>query len=156
MKWLKAIIFIIFTIFLFGCSSTRCLDTGQVAQMQINALTKKLAFYDVKMLCSDNSVSLVLPNKIFFNSGSANFTDDAYEALNLISDLANYYDKSVVAVTGSAGLDITAWGKAIAAERAHKVVSYLWRQGIDASFMYANAAVLQCADCVIINWQKKV
>ena len=155
MKWLKVVTFIILIIFLFGClPRTRYCGVEQDALMQINSLQKKLAFYDVRILSNDAAVNLVLPNKVFFNPGSANFTDDAYEALNLISSLANYYDKSVVVVTGSAGLDFTAIGKTMAAERAHKVVSYLWRQGINASFMYADSANLQYANCVIISWQK--
>lgn len=161
------IILIILVIFLSGCfTKTIYLDDAatQTSQLQIDSLSKKLAVYDVCVEQSDNFMVLVLPNAIFFKPNSANFTQDAYEALNLLFDLTSYYKKSVISVTGfSKSGSRKIFSKTIAVERAHKVVSYLWSMGIDASFIYADAGNVAVAskknklllnDCVVISFRQ--
>ncbi|EKE01390.1 MAG: outer membrane protein [uncultured bacterium] len=166
MKTLKHIVFIGFFVFLFGCSTKtvyQAKSTLQTSpQAQISLLDKRLIAHNVRVIQDNDSVVLVLPNKTMFNNNSANFTDEAYKVLDLIFGLTKYYEKSVISVTGftenSRNDDLN---KAMAAERAHRVVQYLWNLKIDASFMYAGARNMSVAknnklfltDCVVINFR---
>jgi len=166
MKALKIIFLIMLTVLLSGCFTRMVYQTDseiQKPQAQISLLNKQLIAYDISILQDKDSMVLVLPNKKLFNSNSANFTQEAYKVLDLILELTSYYEKSVISVKGVAGVNYAnALNAAIATERAHKVVSYLWRSGIDASFMYANgssAIVVKnkksfLTDCVVINFRK--
>lgn len=166
MKVLKNIFFIILVTLLSGCFTRVVYQADSEIhkpQAQISLLNGQLIAYGVSILQDDDSLVLVLPNKKLFNSNSANFTQKAYKILDLILELTSYYEKSVISVKGIAGVNrVDAFGAAIAAERAHKVVRYLWRSGIDASFMYASgssAIVVKneksfLADCVVINFRK--
>jgi outer membrane protein OmpA-like peptidoglycan-associated protein len=166
MKALKIIIFITLTTLLVGCYSNVVYQTDseiQKPQAQIKLLNEQLAAYDVRIIQNSDSMVLVLPNKTLFNSKSANFTKAAYKILDLIFDLTSYYEKSVISVMGfTKANSVDALDTAVAIERAHKVVQYLWRSGIDASFMYAdgtNVPIIKnnklfFTSCVVINFRK--
>jgi len=166
MKALKIIVFITLTILLVGCYSHVVYQVDseiQKPQAQISLLNEQLAAYDIRIIQNSDSMVLVLPNKTLFNSKSANFTQEAYKILDLIFDLTSYYEKSVISVMGfTKANSIDALDTTIAAERAHKVVQYLWRSGIDASFMYADGTnvpiiknnKLPFTSCVVINFRK--
>jgi len=166
MKVLKIIFFIILATLLSGCLTKVVYQADaeiQKPQAQISLLNKQLISSNIRILQDKDSMVLVLPNKKLFNANSANFTQEAYKILDLILELTSYYEKSVISVKGVAGVNyIDALGITMATERAHKVVQYLWRSGIDASFMYAdgsNAIVFKnkksfLTDCVVINFRK--
>lgn len=159
MNALKIIVFVMLTTLLGGCYSHVVYQVDseiQKPQAQIGLLTEQLAAYDVHIIQNNDSMVLVLPNKILFNSKSANFTRKAYKVLDLIFDLTSYYEKSVISVMGfTEANSIDTFDTIVAAERAHRVLQYLWRSGIDASFMYAdgtNATLF--TNCVVINFRK--
>ncbi|CAL7959959.1 Outer membrane protein [Gammaproteobacteria bacterium] len=166
MKVLKIIFFIMLATLLSGCFTGAIYQSDaeiQKPQAQISLLNKQLIAYDIRILQDEDSMVLVLPNKKLFNSNSANFTQEAYKVLDLILELTSYYEKSVISVRGVAGVDcVDALSITMVAERAHKVVQYLWKSGIDASFMYAdgsNAIVIKnkksfLTDCVVISFRK--
>lgn len=166
MKALKIIVFITLTTLLVGCYSQVVYQNDseiQKPQAQIGLLNKQLAAYDIRIIQNSDSMALVLPNKMLFNSKSANFTQEAYEILDLIFDLTSYYEKSVISVMGfTKANSIDTIDTTIAAERAHKVVQYLWSSGIDASFMYADGTnvpiiknnKLLFTSCIVINFRK--
>ncbi|MEI8054398.1 MAG: OmpA family protein [bacterium] len=167
MKVLKIIFFVISTTLLSGCYNGVVYQTDAEIyspQAQISLLNKRLVAYDVRILQDKDSLVLVLPSKELFNSSeelfgsnSANFTQEAYKVLDLILELASYYEKSVISVKGFAGVNCAdALSLTIAAERAHKVVQYLWKSGIDSSLMYADSsnAISSLTDCVVISFRK--
>jgi hypothetical protein len=160
MKALKIIFFVILATLLSGCFTGIVYQADAEIQKpgaRISLLNKQLIAYDIGILKDVDSMVLVLPNKKLFNANSANFTQEAYKILDLILELTSYYEKSVISVKGVAGAGIT-----MTAGRAHKVVQYLWRSGIDASFMYAdsnNAILIKnkklfLTDCIVISFRK--
>jgi outer membrane protein OmpA-like peptidoglycan-associated protein len=175
MRILKIIIFINLLPFLSGCFAEK-VDiynskmqedfAFESALLNIDTLSKKLISYHVKIIKENDSILLLLPNKKIFNSDSANFNKKMYEILNLILELTNYYEKSVISVIGFTRPGATdIYSKALAAERAHRVVNYLWGHGIDANFMYSDAIGIPITtfttskefiltDCVGINFSK--
>jgi outer membrane protein OmpA-like peptidoglycan-associated protein len=165
MKALKIIVCVVLGAFLFGCAKTiyQADSTIQTPQAQISLLNKRLNSYNVRIIHDMDSMFMFLPNKTFFNSNSANFTDEAYRALDLVAELTRSYEKSVISVVGFTEDSFAdAISKTMAAERAHKVVQYLWKQEIDASFVYANgksmhmigSGKLDLNDYVVISFRK--
>lgn len=169
MKTLKIITLIITTILLSGCYSTRKITyqmdiATQELKSQINLSKKQLINNQVLIFKNNEFMFLILPNKIFFNPNSANLTARAYKILDLVLELTAHYDKSVISVKGFTKNNYSdAISKAIAAERAHKIVQYLWNSGIDASFMYATGNIAPViknkkaiyTNCVVISFRKE-
>jgi outer membrane protein OmpA-like peptidoglycan-associated protein len=144
-NFLKVAVFVLLSATLSGCStvgnsqaSTRN-SSKSLALQNIPFLSKKLSKYNARVFQDDNLAMVVLPNEKFFRDNSANFTNDAYRALDLILSLCSYYETSSVSVMGySKDYADYELGKALAIERAHRVVNYLWRSGINANFVYAD------------------
>jgi outer membrane protein OmpA-like peptidoglycan-associated protein len=151
----------IFLIFVSsGCSiSNRDNSKSSVAQARNNIylLSNKLSFYGVNIYQETNLLKLALPNRIFFTKNSANFTGNAYEALDLIFSLVGYYKESTIVITGYSGNDDEISG-ALAAERARRIMGYLWRSNIDSNFVYASSKNIEAisskqslANCTLVE-----
>lgn len=166
-KVIKIIALSLFLALLGGCSRTVVYYTDSPPDPdlgQIHDLQRELVSRGVKVLDGQNSLTLVLPATIFFQGNSANFTDRAYRNLDVIVNLLFYYEKATVKVTGYIdGYNYSLHNKAIAETRAQRVASYLWKQGIDASFIYAEGVaahtINQCrqipiASGVIVTFHK--
>jgi len=169
MRVLQLTIFATLLAVLFGCSPRLdCIyqpDTAeQLLKSNIESMSKRLVSRNVRIFRTDRSISLIVSNKAMFNPGTANFSDEAYETLDLVGSFMGYYDKSTASVIGfTKDNAVDTLSKAIATERANKVARYLWKLGVDTSFMYAGGkAVLDnrgyrvslsgCADCIVINF----
>lgn len=159
---LKVIAIVVSILGLTSCATTTVYEHdygASIIQTRVNLLNKKLASYNTRIFVTNDSVSFILPDKTFFISGSANFTEKAYKALDLIFSFVNDYDRPVVSVTGFVRTgSIEALDEAIANERAHKVSQRLLALGIDANFVYVNTDnnndKIRVSDCVIINFRK--
>ena len=144
MNIFKIIIFAILTIFLSGFLSS-CHSVGS----NINSLEKRLAYQQVRVVKNNNYIFLVLPNRVFFNSNSANFTDQAYKTLDLVFELTDRYEKSVIFAKGFAK------NSTMAAERAHRVAQYLWKSEVNTSFIYSDVGYMpEIKNCVVIGFKK--
>lgn len=161
------IILVILTVIIAACSSDAPKDHVatklQSEAAHITLLNKKIMSYGVKIWHSDDSMVLLLPIKRFFNPASANFSSDAYYCLDEIIELLTYYEIAVVRVSGYADcMDQNPMRKVLAEEQAHRVVKYLWDNGIDASFVYSeghDATVIRLgkgviSDYVVISFRK--
>lgn len=138
-NFIKTVILVLLTAELFGCSSVASNHRTYLQENNIALYSQKLSEHNVHVFHQSNGVILVLPKKGFFIDGSANFTDAAYDVLELIFDLLSYYEESSIAITGYTR-DIYDQGvsKALAVERAHRIMQYLWRAGVNSKFIYAD------------------
>ena len=155
MNILRPIFFIILIALLSGCVTKVVYTVDSETQMrhkQVGILSKQLVAYKVRIIQDKENMVLVLPSKILFNPNSANLTHRAYEILDLVLDLTGYYDESVISVTGFYRINPKPEGLIV--ERAHKVVQYLWKAGVGASFMYATKSDTLFANCVVIKFRK--
>lgn len=161
-----AIIFI-YALLLAGCSvkegENSIAEGLQSNQARIMVLNKKIAASGVEVIESDDSMMLILPCKRIFNPASANLSKEAHSTMGLIIDLLAFYEMSVVEVSGFAdSRDVNPIRKVLSQERAHVVAKYLWDNGVDANFVYAeghDAKVVRLGkgiitDYVIINFRK--
>jgi outer membrane protein OmpA-like peptidoglycan-associated protein len=137
--------------------------TLQSDAAHIKLLKNQITSTRATIVETKDTVLLVLPDVAFFNPDSANLQNDAYYSLDKIVDLFGYYEKSVVQVVGFTGShNAPHIKKVLAAARAQKIAQYLWNNGIDANFIYADGqdqAVTSYGriilrDCVLINFKK--
>ncbi len=130
----------------------------QDRRRQVMAVHKKLLSYKVDITRDKEYIILSLPNKELFNYSSANFSNTAYKILDLILSLTKYYEVSVVSVIGYHA-ENSKHGGYLFAERAHKVVQYLWKSGIDANFLYSTENSVPIdrnvfKSCIVITFRK--
>ncbi|MBU0743832.1 MAG: hypothetical protein KKE11_00460 [Gammaproteobacteria bacterium] len=150
-NFLKAVTFVLTTIALIACSTSNndSFARSQTAKerQSISVLRDKLLENNVRIFKYANSIALILPNKNFFIGDSANFTDNALEALDLIFILSGYDKGVTVSIMGYSSKNYQDQiGKALARERAHRVMKYLWRAGIHANFVYADGKKMIFSD----------
>jgi hypothetical protein len=135
-NYLKIMVILLLAAGLSGCMNT----SFKTKKEQVNNLNKQITNYGVGIIKRHNYMTFVLPSNTFFKQRCANFNERAPRVLNLILAVASYYDVSEIAVIGCAKFksyyDLR---DTIIYERARKVAQYLWKAGIDASFMYANS-----------------
>jgi len=144
-NFMKNVFIILLVPVLYGCSTSGYDRNGSVsresqAKTNFMALSKKLPRYNVDVYRADNSVYLLLPSRHFFTVRSANFTKNAYEALQVILLLSDCC-KTASSVTVTAyynNIGGSRFDRALAVERARRVVEYLWQAGIDTTFIYAD------------------
>jgi outer membrane protein OmpA-like peptidoglycan-associated protein len=158
---LSAAVFLMFI--LSSCSAPSPRGGGNSpaasAKKNVRLLSRKLSGYNVHAFHNTNLLKLTLPNDVFFTKDSANFTANAYEALDLVHSLSNYYKESSVAVTGYyLGRGDESIDKALATERARKVAQQLWKARIDSNFVYASGTGVDVydsrksvSDCVVVE-----
>ncbi len=158
---LSSVVFLMFV--LSGCSVPSHHSSGSSAATQakknVRLLSRKLSGYNVHAFQNANLLKLTLPNNVFFNKDSANFTVNAYEALDLVYSLSNYYKESSIAVIGYyLGSGDESIDKALATERARKVAQQLWKARIDSNFVYASGTGVDVydsrksvSDCVVVE-----
>ncbi|MDR1057024.1 MAG: hypothetical protein LBL17_00355 [Coxiellaceae bacterium] len=139
-KFFKIFSYSFLTLMLSGCFMLKHGNYTKSQNLQnkqnVAKLVDKLAKYDVLVLRRGNSVILALPNKRFFMSSSANFTYHANRALDLILGFASYYEGMSIAVTGCFKDEGDNFARALAIERSHKIVQYLWKCKTPANFIY--------------------
>lgn len=143
MKILKSIILVVIAMLLSSCYMQADNHAGR---LQIDLLRNKLLGYNISIIQEKKSMIFVLPNDVLFNHDSANFAHRAYGILDSISDLINYYDKTVVSAIGFDGY--------VGNECAHKVAQYLWNTGMNINFVYAAYGKNKkpiCTNCVVLN-----
>lgn len=164
-KVFKLFIIVFLAFMTLGCSLLHRRDdhNKNLSQTRYNVylLSQRLANYHVAVFQRANSLRMVLPNKDFFIRNSANFTGAAYEALDLIYGLANYYQESSIAVTGyyAGNIEDDCVSKSLAVERARKIMWHLWRSKIDSNFVHASGKKIKAldgkkehlSDCVLIE-----
>jgi len=162
----KVIIGLILALLAVGCSSSRDDTLNYKERTSINSkaarislLRNKIARHDIQILESSTSMLVILPGGEIFNRDSATLSFRAYDALDLVAELLNYYDIAVVSVTGFSNNDDD---NPLAVGRAHTVAKYLWDQGIDASLIYSQSYDLSLMPSdtiiedgsVVINFRK--
>jgi outer membrane protein OmpA-like peptidoglycan-associated protein len=104
-----------------------------------SAIGERLAKYNVRFFQEERRLSLLLPNKDFFVKNSANFTGNAYTALDLIFGLISYYQDPTVVVNGYfKDARNVVFTKALAAERARRIMKYLWKSGVYSNYIYTD------------------
>ena len=161
-KILKISVYVFLAVMLNGCFLFKHgnYSRGQESQgrQNIAPLIEQLSKYNIRVLRRDKFVFLVLPNKKFFISNAANFTCDAYKALDLILSFSNFYKGSSIAVIGCFEDEYNSFGRALAQERAHKIVQFLWRSKVYANFIYEDdkSQVVYdnkvLSDCILIEF----
>jgi outer membrane protein OmpA-like peptidoglycan-associated protein len=169
MRVLQLTVFVVLLAVLSGCSTRlTCVyqpdPAEQLSKSKIDLLSKRLVARNVRIVQTGSSVALVLSNNVMFNPDSANLTDEAYGTLDLIGSFMSCYDKSTASVVVfTKGKAVDTLSKSMATERANKVSRYLWKLGLDVSFMYADGKVTLakkrhrvflsgCTDCTVINF----
>lgn len=161
---LKFIVVVFLTLFFCGCHHNRYdyyRDSGshQVKE-NLAKLKQDLSRYEVVVLNDSNCSQLVLPSKKFFVNGSANFTPEAYAALDLILSFASYHKEASVAIAGyyqTRGLE--EFSQALALKRVQKIADYLRHSKIYNNFIYAygkndvfKTETVISADCVVVQF----
>lgn len=159
-KIFKLVIMAFWVFALSGCAVLNHKNSQSAAaqaKYNVHLLSNKLAIYGANVYRGTDSLKIVLPNKEIFTKNSANFTGKAYEIVDLVFNLINYYKESTIAVTGYSN-DDNEISTALAIERARKVMKRLWQAKIDSNFVYAsskNTGVIggkhPLADCTLVE-----
>ena len=126
--------------FMFSRESENFFVEKSNRKQNFATLKERLRRSNVKIAEQPKSTALLLQSKYFFINGSANFAEHAYNTLDLVLAFADYYrEPSLVIVTGySNNIYSNKLGKALAVERARRIVEYLLEGGIDTTFIYAD------------------
>ncbi len=101
-------------------------------------LLQKIADNHVQIIAVGDGLTLLLPVDRFFAPDAPILNENYYSVLNQIAVLLRGLNKYVVKVSGHT--DNTGWPQrnlALSRQQAQAVANYLWRQGIDASVLYA-------------------
>jgi len=163
-NFIKKIVIVLLITLLSGCFMFSQDSQDKSGKDHFASLVKKLAVHNVDTYRHGNKVSLLLPSKYFFTARSANFKENSYKTLEFILALSSHFRESpLVTVVGYHNNKYgSRYDKALAIERARRVVQYLWNAGIDVTFMYADGKRVlkdskKCgADCVVIEFKPKI
>lgn len=107
---------------------------GYYLDVQEAELRAELASTGVGVERTDDSIRLIMPGNITFNTDSANISASFYSTLNSVAKVLNKYDNSTVMVMGFT--DSTGrpeYNQALSQQRAQSVAAYLQGQGVKAS-----------------------
>ena len=110
------------------------MGTGYYLDVQEAELRQELASTGVGVIRDNDSIRLVMPGNITFQTDSAAINSGFYPVLNSVAKVLNKYDNSTVLVsghtdsTGSADYNLN-----LSRERAQSVAAYLQGQGVKSS-----------------------
>ncbi len=108
--------------------------TGYYLDVQEAELRQELASTGVSVERTDDSIRLIMPGNITFQTDSADINAGFYATLNSVAKVLDKYDDSTVMVMGftdSTGSD--AHNMTLSQMRANAVASYLQGQGVAAN-----------------------
>lgn len=107
---------------------------GYYLDVQEAELRQELASTGVGVERTDDSIRLIMPGNITFNSDSANISANFYPTLNSVAKVLNKYDNSTVMVMGfTDSTGTAAYNQTLSQNRAAAVASYLQGQGVKAN-----------------------
>jgi len=138
-KILNYILLIFVSLLLISCTKSYYTQARimRLDSYYTQMFSERLGKLGVTVRQDQENLTVILPKSIFVY-GSANFATTTPRLLDEVVHLLKYYDLEVVRVVG-VNPD-SAYGEktlALAAERAHRVVQYLWAQDIDIGLAYA-------------------
>lgn len=108
--------------------------TGYYLDTQEAELRAELASTGVSVVRGEDSIRLIMPGNITFNTDSADINAGFYATLNSVAKVLNKYDNSTVMVTGyTDSTGSTEYNQALSKQRAAAVAAYLQGQGVKAS-----------------------
>ena len=135
---------------LFGCWGDRWvpLDAKKLprkvagtADAQVIALQSKLTRENVKVITIGEDYLISIPSAIIFPDQSPQPTWKSYYVLNQVVDFLKQFRKVAVNVTGYASpYQSTQREQSLSLARAKAISNYLWSQGIDSRFIFAEGA----------------
>ena len=106
---------------------------GYYLDVQEAELRQELASTGVGVERSDDSIRLIMPGNITFNTDSANISASFYPTLNSVAKVLNKYSNSTVMVSGftdsTGSMD---YNQTLSRNRASAVAAYLQGQGVAA------------------------
>lgn len=108
--------------------------TGYYLDVQEAELRQELASTGVSVVRTDDSIRLIMPGNITFNTDSSAIAAGFYPTLNSVAKVLNKYSNSTVMVLGytdNTGSD--AYNMTLSQQRAGAVAAYLQGQGVKAN-----------------------
>ena len=107
---------------------------GYYLDTQEAELRAELASTGVSVVRDNDSIRLVMPGNITFNTDSADISAGFYPTLNSVAKVLKKYDASTVMVLGyTDSTGSAAYNQTLSQQRAAAVASYLQGQGVKAS-----------------------
>lgn len=108
--------------------------TGYYLDVQEAELRQELASTGVSVVRTDDSIRLIMPGNITFNTDSSAIAAGFYPTLNSVAKVLNKYSNSTVMVLGytdNTGSD--SYNMTLSQQRAQAVAAYLQGQGVKAN-----------------------
>ena len=106
---------------------------GYYLDVQEAELRQELASTGVGVERSDDSIRLIMPGNITFNTDSANISASFYPTLNSVAKVLNKYSNSTVMVSGfTDSTGSMEYNQTLSRNRASAVAAYLQGQGVAA------------------------
>ena len=106
---------------------------GYYLDVQEAELRQELAGAGVGIERTDDSIRLIMPGNITFNTDSANISASFYPTLNAVAKVLKKYDNSTVMVLGyTDNTGSIEYNQTLSQQRAASVASYLQGQGVAA------------------------
>ncbi|MBO7066360.1 MAG: OmpA family protein [Alphaproteobacteria bacterium] len=107
---------------------------GYYLDTQEAELRAELESTGVRVVRDSDSIRLVMPGNITFNSDSADINSGFYPVLNSVAKVLNKYSNSTVMVMGyTDSTGTVAYNQTLSQQRAQSVASYLMGQGVKSS-----------------------
>ena len=107
---------------------------GYYLDTQEAELRAELESTGVRVVRDSDSIRLVMPGNITFNSDSADINSGFYPVLNSVAKVLNKYSNSTVMVMGyTDSTGTVAYNQSLSQQRAQSVASYLMGQGVKYS-----------------------
>ena len=108
--------------------------TGYYLDVQEAELRQELASTGVGIERTDDSIRLIMPGNITFQTDSSDINANFYATLNSVAKVLNKYNKSTVMITGyTDSTGSNDYNVALSKKRANAVAAYLQGQGVAAS-----------------------
>ncbi len=146
--WVKSLI-VLTTIALVGCSGRfvpfdekkQPRKVPGTADAKVITLQNKLAKYNVTVVTIGEDYLVSIPAAVLFPDQSPQPTWQSYYVLNQVVSFLKQFRKIAVNVTGYVSPYVSTRRElALSLARAKTVSNYLWSQGIDSRFIFAEGA----------------
>lgn len=144
---------VIMSVLLAGCAGTGFYPSNDpdlhkmpikvkgTADSQVMALQAKLSKQNVQVITVGEDYMISIPSPMLFPNESPQLTWQSYATLNEVVYFLKQFRKVAVNVTGfSTQYVSTRREDALTLARAKSVSNYLWSQGIDSRFIFAEGA----------------
>ncbi len=107
---------------------------GYYLDVQEAELRQELASTGVSVERTDDSIRLIMPGNITFNTDSANISAGFYSTLNSVAKVLNKYSNSTVMVLGyTDSTGSASYNQTLSQQRAAAVAAYLQGQGVKST-----------------------